>query len=68
MGSGKAAEMIFMAARYMSQSISAAEWVPRNLANVYIKLVKHVKHSTNKLRIVNVDRRKSGNKFNFSPQ
>lgn len=42
------------------------ERVPRaGPANVYIKLVKHVKHSTNKLRIVNVNRSKNGNKSNF---
>lgn len=32
---------------------------------VYIKLV-NVKHSTNKLRIVNVNSPKSGHKFSFS--
>lgn len=55
---------------YGTAYIKVSQWVPSTAcgrsACVYIKLVKHVKHSTNKLRIVNVNRCKSGYKFNFS--
>lgn len=58
----------FYGTLYISQSMSP-EYLPmscccgRSSIGVYIKLVKH---STNKLRIVNVDSCKSGDKFNFS--
>lgn len=54
----------FYGTLYISQSMSP-EYELRSIG-VYIKLVKHLKHSTNKLRIVNVDSCKSGYKFQVS--